>query len=332
LNFLKYLKREQYGSRSLLYGPVYTAEIEEFKEGEEVYKMKDGKYVVYTHKPEYVYQKDQQMLLPRVWSNSGSHVALYQDMLGIPAGQKPGFGDNLRFMFSHQMGHMYMRYLLWNFVGRESDQQDAWAINAFEDTSLLPDVMKNNKARNNYFYLPLILVLFGFFLLYRKNEKDFLVTIMLFVLTGIGLVVYLNSPPVEPRERDYIYVGSFYFLAIWAGLGVMQLAEWLALIIKKPQVRWALLTVFSFSAPVILAQQNWDDHDRSGRYHQIDFAKNLLNSCAPNAILFTGGDNDTFPLWYVQEVEGFRTDVRVCNLSLLGTDWYIDQMKRQTYQ
>jgi hypothetical protein len=332
LNFLKYLKREQYGSRSLLYGPVYTAEIEEFKEGEEVYKMKDGKYEVYTHKPEYVYQKDQQMLLPRVWSNSGQHVALYQDMLGIPAGQKPGFGDNLRFMFSHQMGHMYMRYLLWNFVGRESDQQDAWAINAFEDTSQLPDVLKNNKARNNYFYLPLILVLFGFYLLYRKDEKDFLVTIMLFVLTGIGLVVYLNSPPVEPRERDYIYVGSFYFLAIWAGLGVMQLAEWLSLIIKKPQVRWALLTVFSFSAPVILAQQNWDDHDRSGRYHQIDFAKNLLNSCAPNAILFTGGDNDTFPLWYVQEVEGFRTDVRVCNLSLLGTDWYIDQMKRQTYQ
>jgi hypothetical protein len=332
LNFLKYLKREQYGSRSLLYGPVYTAEIEEFKEGDEVYKMKDGKYVVYTHKPEYVYQKDQQMLLPRVWSNSGQHVALYQDMLGIPAGQKPGFGDNLRFMFSHQMGHMYMRYLLWNFVGRESDQQDAWAINVFEDTSALPDVMKNNKARNNYYYLPLLLVLFGFYLLYRKNEKDFLVTILMFVLTGVGLVVYLNSPPVEPRERDYIYVGSFYFLAIWAGLGVMQLFEWLSLIVKKPQVRWALVTILSFSAPVILAQQNWDDHDRSGRYHQIDFAKNLLNSCAPNAILFTGGDNDTFPLWYVQEVEGFRTDVRVCNLSLLGTDWYIDQMKRQTYQ
>ncbi|MFD3393991.1 DUF2723 domain-containing protein [Aquirufa sp. OSTEICH-129V] len=332
LNFLKYLKREQYGSRSLLYGPVYTAEIEEFKEGDEVYKMKDGKYVVYTHKPEYVYQKDQQMLLPRVWSNSGQHVALYQDMLGIPAGQKPGFGDNLRFMFSHQMGHMYMRYLLWNFVGRESDQQDAWAINVFEDTSALPDVMKNNKARNNYYYLPLLLVLFGFYLLYRKNEKDFLVTILMFVLTGVGLVVYLNSPPVEPRERDYIYVGSFYFLAIWAGLGVMQLFEWLSLIVKKPQVRWALVTILSFSAPAILAQQNWDDHDRSGRYHQIDFAKNLLNSCAPNAILFTGGDNDTFPLWYVQEVEGFRTDVRVCNLSLLGTDWYIDQMKRQTYQ
>ena len=332
LNFLKYLKREQYGSRSLLYGPIYTAQIEEFKQGEPVYKMKDGKYVVYTNKPEYVYQKDQQMLLPRVWSNSGQHVQLYQEMLGIPAGQKPSFGDNLRFMFSHQMGHMYMRYLLWNFVGRESDAQDAWAINAFQDTSNLPDLMKENKARNNYYYLPIILVLLGFYLLYRKDEKDFLVTIMMFVLTGIALVVYLNSPPVEPRERDYIYVGSFYFLAIWAGLGVMQLAEWLTKIIKSPQLRWSLLAVLSLSAPMIMAQQNWDDHDRSRRYHQIDFAKNLLNSCAPNAILFTGGDNDTFPLWYVQEVEGFRTDVRVCNLSLLGTDWYVDQMKRKTYE
>lgn len=331
LNFLKYLKREQYGSRSLLYGPVYTAQIEEFKQGDPVYKMKDGKYVVYTTKPEYVYQKDQQMLLPRVWSNSPQHVQLYQEMLGIPAGQKPSFGDNLRFMFTHQMGHMYMRYLLWNFVGRESDLQDAWAINAFEDSSKLPELLKQNKARNNYFYLPLILVILGFYLLYRKNEKDFLITILMFVLTGVALVVYLNSPPVEPRERDYIYVGSFYFLAIWAGLGIMQLAEWLTKIIKSPQSRWAIVAVLGLSAPVIMAQQNWDDHDRSQRFHQVDFAKNLLNSCAPNAILFTGGDNDTFPLWYVQEVEGFRTDVRVCNLSLLGTDWYVDQMKRKTY-
>jgi hypothetical protein len=258
---------------------------------------------------------------------------MYQDMLDIPAGQKPSFGDNLRFMFTHQLGNMYTRYLLWNFIGRENDLEGAYAIsNPFEDTSKLPDVLKNNKARNNYYYLPIILVLLGFYLLYRKDEKDFLVTIMMFVLSGIALAVYLNSPPAEPRERDYIYVGSFYFLAIWAGLGVMQLAEWLTKLVKSPQVRWGLLGVLSFSAPAILAQQNWDDHDRSGRYHQIDFAKNLLNSCAPNAILFTGGDNDTFPLWYVQEVEGFRTDVRVCNLSLLGTDWYIDQMKRKTYE
>ncbi|RVU26918.1 DUF2723 domain-containing protein [Sandaracinomonas limnophila] len=331
LNFLKYLKREQYGERSLIYGPIFTAQVESFENGEDVYKMKDGKYEVYTHKPKYVYEKDQQMLLPRVYSNSPAHVALYQEMLGIPPGQKPTFGDNLKFMFTHQMGHMYMRYLLWNFVGRTSDFQDAWAINSFEDTSKMPEVLKDNKARNNYYFLPLILVLLGFYLLYNKNEKDFLITIMMFVLSGIALVVYLNSPPSEPRERDYIYVGSFYFMAIWAGLGVMQLYEFLQKFRTSNTLRWGLVSIFGLSAPVILVAQNWDDHDRSGRYHQIDFAKNMLNSCAPNAILFTGGDNDTFPLWYLQEVEGFRTDVRVCNLSLLGTDWYIDQMKRKTY-
>lgn len=332
LNFLKYLKREQYGERSLLYGPVFTAQIENFEQGDPVYKTKDGKYEVYTHKAKYEYEKDQQMLLPRVWSNDGSHIALYQEMLDLAPGQKPSFGDNLRFMFNHQMGHMYMRYLLWNFVGRESDIQDAWAINPLEDTSKMPDFLAKNKARNNYYFLPLILVLIGFYLMYAKNEKDFIVTILLFVLTGIALVVYLNSPPVEPRERDYIYVGSFYFLAIWAGLAMIQLRMWLDKILGSAALKWAMILLFGLSAPLVLAKENWDDHDRSQRYHQVDFAKNLLNSCAPNAILFTGGDNDTFPLWYVQEVEGFRTDVRVCNLSLLGTDWYIDQMKRQTYE
>jgi hypothetical protein len=253
-------------------------------------------------------------------------------MLGIPAGEKPSFGKNLEFLFTHQLGHMYMRYLLWNFVGRESDMQDAWAINAFEDTSKLPDILRNNKARNNYFFLPIIFVLLGFFYMLRKNDKDLLVTILMFILTGVALTVYLNSPPTEPRERDYIFVGSFYFMSIWAGFAVMQIMELIQKFVKADKAKWAIVALLGLTAPAILAQQNWDDHDRSDRYHQIDFAKNLLNSCAPNAILFTGGDNDTFPLWYVQEVEGFRTDVRVCNLSLLGTDWYIDQMKRKTYE
>jgi hypothetical protein len=225
-----------------------------------------------------------------------------------------------------------MRYLLWNFVGRESDFQDAWAINTFEDSSKLPDILRNNKARNNYYFLPIIFVLLGFFYMLRKNDKDLLVTILMFVLTGVALTVYLNSPPTEPRERDYIFVGSFYFMSIWAGFAVMQMLEFIQRFVKADKAKWVIVAVLGLTAPAILAQQNWDDHDRSGRVHQIDFAKNLLNSCAPNAILFTGGDNDTFPLWYVQEVEGFRTDVRVCNLSLLGTDWYIDQMKRKTYE
>jgi MFS family permease len=330
LNYLKYLKREQYGERSLLYGPTYVAQVESVDKGAPVYKMKDGKYEVYDHKQKVVYSKDGQMLLPRVYSNQPNHVQLYEEYLGLAAGEKPSFGDNLRFMFTRQMGHMYMRYLLWNFVGRESDVQDAGVID-YSYKGQLPEALAHNKARNNYYYLPLILGLLGFFLLYRKNEKDFLITVLMFLLTGLALVVYLNSPPVEPRERDYIYVGSFYFFGLWIGLGVMQLAEWFNLALKNLSTAGIAATVVSAVVPVILIQQNWDDHDRNHRYHQVDFAKNLLNSCAPNAILFTGGDNDTFPLWYVQEVEGFRTDVRVCNLSLLGTDWYIEQMKRKTY-
>ncbi len=330
LNYLKYLKREQYGERSLLYGPTYVAQVESVDKGAPVYKMKDGKYEVYDHKQKVVYSKDGQMLLPRVYSNQPNHVQLYEEYLGLAPGEKPSFGDNLRFMFTRQMGHMYMRYLLWNFVGRESDVQDAGVID-YSYKGQLPEALAHNKARNNYYYLPLILGLLGFFLLYRKNEKDFLITVLMFLLTGLALVVYLNSPPVEPRERDYIYVGSFYFFGLWIGLGVMQLAEWFNLALKNLSTAGIAATVVSAVVPVILIQQNWDDHDRNHRYHQVDFAKNLLNSCAPNAILFTGGDNDTFPLWYVQEVEGFRTDVRVCNLSLLGTDWYIEQMKRKTY-
>ena len=331
LNYVKYLKREQYGERSLLYGPIYTGTVEEVENGAPVYKMKDGKYEIYDYKQKLKYAKDGQMLLPRVYSGTPQHIQLYEEMLGLAAGEKPSFGDNLRFMFTHQMGHMYMRYFLWNFVGRESDVQDAGVID-YTRKGELPELLANNKARNNYFWLPLILGLMGFILLVRKAEKDFLTTTLMFLLTGLALVVFLNSPPSEPRERDYIYVGSFYFFGLWIGLGVMQLAELLGKFIKNPMVTGAVATVVTAVVPAILIQQNWDDHDRNHRYQQVDFAKNMLNSCAKNAILFTGGDNDTFPLWYVQEVEGYRTDVRVCNLSLLGTDWYIDQMKRKTYE
>jgi hypothetical protein len=328
LNYVMYLKREQYGDRSLVKGPHYASQIVDIKQGKDIYRKKDGKYTVYDHRPEVVYEPGSEMLLPRLGSNAPSHKQLYQEILGLSEGESPTFGDNLKFLFIFQINQMYLRYFGWNFVGRESDIQGA-GIAPFADSSL-PDGLKNNKANNNYYFLPLILGLLGFFYQLNKKDKDWQSIFIVFIMTGLALVMFINSPPTEPRERDYIYVGSFYAFAIWIGLGVMGLAKFLQRFLKGSASSVAV--VLCLVIPVLMAFEGWDDHDRSNRFHSVDFAKNLLNSCAPNAILFTGGDNDTFPLWYVQEVEGFRTDVRVCNLSLLGTDWYIDQMKRRTYK
>lgn len=331
LNFTSYLKREQYGSRPLLYGPIFTAQLTAIDRGTPNYKQGEKKYEIYDYSPEYQWDNAGKMLLPRIWSQDPNHIALYRSKLNLPEGQNPTFGDNLRFMFSHQFGHMYWRYFLWNFWGRSSDVQDSGATNIFESKASLPPSLAANKARTNFFGIPLILGVIGFLFLYFKREKDAVVTFLLFFLTGLALVVYLNSPPIEPRERDYIYAGSFYFYTIWIGLSVMAIAHYALKFLKGGTVKAATATALGLVAPIIMGASGWEGHDRSDRIHQIDFAKNMLESCEKNAILFTGGDNDTFPLWYLQEVEGFRTDVRVCNLSLLGTDWYIDQMKRSTY-
>ncbi len=332
LNFTSYLKREQYGSRPLLYGPVFSAQLTDIKRGTPNYKHGEKKYEIYDYNPEYEWDSKGKMLLPRLWSQDPGHIALYRAKLNLPEGKKPSFGDNLRFMFSHQFGHMYWRYFMWNFWGRSSDIQDSGMTNIFESKASLPASLSANKARTNYFGIPLLLGIAGFLFLYFRKEKDAIVTFLMFFLTGLALVVYLNSPPVEPRERDYIYAGSFYFYAIWIGLGVMAIAHYALKFLKSGTARAGAATLLGLTAPVIMGASGWEGHDRTGRVHQIDFARNMLSSCEQNAILFTGGDNDTFPLWYVQEVEGFRTDVRVCNLSLLGTDWYIDQMKRKTYE
>lgn len=332
ISYVSYLKREQYGSRPLLFGPVFTARPINSERGEPIYRKSNGRYIVADYRPEYVYEKNQQILFPRVHSNQSNHPQLYRDKLGLAEGQKPSMGDNLSFFFSHQLGHMYWRYFLWNFVGRESDEEGAGTLRPWDTSVGLPDVMANNAARNNFYMIPFILGLLGILAQAFRRKNDLLVTGLLFFMMGIALVVYLNSPPVEPRERDYIYVGSFYIFAFWIGLGVLFIYDFLTKILPSAATRAGLATVLGLTAPLLMGVKGWDNHDRSNRYHSVDFAKNLLNSCAPNAILFTGGDNDTFPLWYVQEVEGFRTDVRVCNLSLLGTDWYIGQMKRKTYE
>jgi len=343
IKFVSYLKREQYGDRPLLYGPSFNSDVQRNSDGSPIqiskgklYRMnkEEGKYEIYDERKAYLYEDN--MLLPRIYSRQDNHKELYlQKIFGEktpPEDYVPNMGDNLSFMFSHQLGHMYWRYFLWNFAGRAGDFEGAGALTPFDSTADLPEVIANNPGRNQYYMLPLLLGILGLFYTYLKSKQTFFITTLLFFLTGLALVLYLNSPPVEPRERDYIYVGSYYVFAIWIGIGVMYLTEVLAGFLKNGRTAAIVATALMMVVPVIMGVQNWDDHDRSNRYHSVDSAKNLLNSCAPNAILFTGGDNDTFPLWYAQEVEGFRTDVRVCNLSLLGTDWYIDQMQRQTYE
>ena len=260
--------------------------------------------------------------------------------------QKPSFATNIGYMFEYQMGYMYWRYFMWNFVGRQDDIQGKYTdlngnwlsgIKFIDEARLLPQDnlpsdVKNNKARNTYYFLPLILGLLGLVFQFNKDKKNFWVLMVFFLFTGLALKVYLNERPFEPRERDYALVGSFYVFAIWIGFGAYALFD----IIKeylKPKLAASLAIVVSLLAvPTVLATENWDDHDRSNRYTALSMAKKYLDSLDPNAIIFTIGDNDTFALWYAQQIEKYRTDVRVVNTSLFATDWYIDQMKRQAWE
>lgn len=333
--FRAYQAREQYESRSLLYGPVFTSRPIDQKRGAPLWKRDKDKYVIYDYQPEYIYAPGDQMLFPRVYSSYLNHPQLYRQMLGLAEGQKPTMGDNLKYLFTYQLSHMWWRYLMWNFAGRESDEEGAGYLLPWSSNQNVPDLLKANKARDNFYMLPFALALFGIVFQYGRRRHDFLVIGLLFLLTGVALQIFLNSPPSEPRERDYIYVGSFYFFAIWLGLGVMAVANFGRTFIarfKSATFPTELVLGVCLLVPAMMCAKSWNNHNRAHRFHSVDFAKNMLNSCAQNSILFTEGDNDTFPLWYVQEVEGFRRDVRVCNLSLLGTEWYIQQMKRKTYE
>lgn len=330
ISYVSYLKREQYGYRPLLHGQYFTAQLVDQEEGAPIYMKGKDKYEIVDYELKNTYDPAKTTILPRIYSTQESHKRIYRSKLGLREGQEPTFGDNIYFMLSHQLGHMYWRYFMWNFSGRESDFSDApWMgiADAFSDK--YPDYIKENKGHNNYFMLPLILGLIGIFFQAKRDPNYFYVNLMLFLMMGVVLVLYLNSPPVEPRERDYIYVGSFYAFAIWAGLGTLALADWMGKITKNLSTGAIIATLLTLPIAGLMASQNWNDHNRKGRYFSVDSARNFLASCAPNAILFTGGDNDTFPLWYVQEVEGFRTDVRVIVLSYFDTDWYVEQMTKQ---
>jgi len=322
-----YMNRESYGSTPLLYGPYYDAQIEEFTVKKKIYHKAADRYEYSGIMPGYQYESARSTVLPRMYSNDADHVEAYQAWTGLGKNEKPGFRDNLYFMFTYQLGHMYLRYLMFNFAGRESDHQNADWLRPWSVSEMQGDPHPN-KANNQYWMLPLILGIGGMVWQLRKDPKGVIMIALFFLITGIVLAIYLNSPPIEPRERDYIYIGSFIAFCIWVGLGIVPLYQ----ITKNSNVGKALAILTCVSIPTLLLWQNLDDHDRSGRTFQIDNARNLLNSCAPNSILFTGGDNDTFPLWYLQEVEAFRTDVRVMVLSYMNTDWYIDQLRRPYYK
>ncbi len=300
-------------------------------------------------KPVYIYGngKVSTSFFPRMWSTQPQHIRAYQDWGGVSKNATSvTFAQNLRFLFKYQLGWQYFRYFMWNFSGRESEPQGNGEANVGHwitgipvvDATLtntpqknLPDEFKNNPGRNKYYAIPFIIGLIGLFFHFKKDKSNALVIFFLFFLTGIAIVLYLNPTPYQPRERDYAYVGSFYAFAIWIGLGFIAIVDFFKKYTNPKTVSMIALPLLLVAIPGNMLKENWNDHDRSNRMIPHDFAYNYLNSCAPNAIIFTNGDNDTFPLWYLQEVEGIRTDVRVVNLSLLNTDWYITQMKRKAY-
>jgi MFS family permease len=330
MSFVRYLKREQYGSRPLLYGPYFTAQLVDIKQKEPVYTKGKDKYEITDRKVEYVYDPTQQTILPRMWNADNKDS--YESIMGLQEGQKPTFGQNLAYMFSHQIGWMYGRYFMWNFVGRESDEQGADWLGPRSWFKNVPEQLAENQGRNNFFMIPFLLGLLGMFFQLNRDTKNFSVIALLFVMLGVAIVVYLNSPPTEPRERDYIYAGSYYAFAMWIGLAVIGLTEIFQGILKKGKGAVIAATLIGLTAPALMAKDGWDDHNRSDRFFSVDSATNYLDSCAPNGIIFTGGDNDTFPLWYAQETERFRTDLRVIVLSYYNTDWYIDQTMRKAYK
>ncbi|MCC9168477.1 glycosyltransferase family 117 protein [Pontibacter harenae] len=332
VSFVAYLKREQYGDRPLLYGPQYNAQPTGQEEGAPRYIKGKDKYIPTPKGGKAIYDSKDKTLLPRIYSDNPQHIEEYKKWVDLREGQKPSFGQNLSFLMRYQLGHMYWRYFLWNFAGKESDVQNAGVLWFGKDENGLPARIANNAARNCFYLLPLLVGILGLIYQVRKNERDAFIIGLLFFFTGIAIALYLNQPPVEPRERDYTFAGSYYAFSIWIGLGVLGLAELLRKVLQNDVLRGGIATVLCLSVPIIMAAEGWDDHDRSQRYHSVESAKNLLDSCEPNAILLTNGDNDTFPLWYVQEVEGYRTDVRVAVLSYLNTDWYIEQMMRRSYE
>jgi hypothetical protein len=352
---VRYLSREQYGSSPLLYGQYYGApwELKQSK----YWAPLDGKYKYVDGPVQAKYNADAKMLFPRMWSDGGGDSKRFEEFYNFYTkgkgrkvrnahAPKPTMGANLAYFFDYQLNWMYWRYFMWNFVGRQNDIHSPtpgdifygnWesGIKFIDEFRLgnqdnAPALLKENKAKNHYFFLPLLLGILGLCFQFIRDKRGSWLTFLMFFMTGIAIVIYLNQPPFQVRERDYAYAGSFYFFSIWCGLGLAAIYQWIEDARKGRSLSLpftAALTIVCLGVPTLMAAQNWDDHDRSGRKTAAEIGYNYLNSTGPQGILITHGDNDTFPLWYDQEVEGVRPDVRVVNTSLLGTDWHIDQMK-----
>ncbi len=345
---LPYLNREQYGERPLLYGPSYKASPIELNK-EDRYGLVGDEYKIVDQKTSYVYDSKDKGLFPRMSDTQASRKSLYKQWRGYKSNEidgKPSLAENIGFFLRYQVGWMYWRYFMWNFSGRQTgdqgyydwDESDGnWysGIGLIDEMRLhpednMPERMKNDPYRNKYFMLPFIFGLVGLFFHFKNRSNEALGLLGLFLITGIGIIIYSNQPPSEPRERDYVLVGSFFTFCIWIGMAVPALVEALK---KRVNIASTGASVIGFAvivtAPLVMGFQNFDDHSRMDQSGARDYAVNFLESCEPNAIIFTYGDNDTYPLWYVQEVEGIRTDVRVVNLSLIAVDWYISQLRRK---
>ena len=342
MRLLPYLNREQYGERPILYGPHYNANPTGY-DIEDRYGRIDDKYEIVDYKVTPEYKAADKLLFPRISHSDANRRRLYQNMWGIS--NPPTFVENIGFFLRYQIGWMYGRYFMWNFSGRQNGHQGFTPNNIRDGNWLsgikfldefrlhnmdeMTDTMKNHKARNTYFMLPFLLGILGMIFHYKNKRGDFLTILMLFVITGIGISVFANSPPNEPRERDYIFVGSFITFAIWIGMGALFLFKLLREKTNLSGVTPALIAgVIALSAPTLMGNGNFDDLGRKNIRAARDYAANFLRALKPNAILFTFGDNDTYPLWYAQEVENVRLDVRVVNLSLIGVDWYVNHQRR----
>ncbi|MGD0754359.1 MAG: DUF2723 domain-containing protein [Bacteroidales bacterium] len=351
-----YINMKQYGNAPKFYGNYYSAPVTDVKKVISGYNKINGKYKPYYH-PEYSYNKDFETLFPRMYDNSDpDHVSAYK-YWGKVVGRKfsggegkealvcPTFGENLRYFFRYQIGFMYLRYFMWNFAGRQNDIQGNgnsihgnWisGIKFIDEARLgkldkIPGDLKTNPGNNKYYFLPLLIGLAGMYWQYKRNKNGFWLVMIFFIMTGLAIIVYLNQYPNQPRERDYAYVGSFYAFAIWIGIGFMFVYEKLQKYLGTKGSLAVTFIVLIAAVPVLMGTQNWDDHNRSGRYTARDIGANYLKSVAPNSILFTYGDNDSFPVWYNQDVEGVRTDVRVANLSYIQAGWYIEMMRQKAY-